>query len=76
MINHLQNVQAAIDETVPDAIPTEVIADWKDQDFGRYFGGDTDYTDTVTAIAGKLPAEYAEKLIPKKPGFQERSSTF
>jgi hypothetical protein len=62
------SAQAAIDETMPTAVPNPVIDDWKDQDFGSYFGRDTAYTDTAAAIAAQLPPEYVEKFNAQKPG--------
>jgi hypothetical protein len=62
----LQNSQpVTIDETMPDNIPAEVIADWKDQD--KVFG--TDYAGAINAIVNKLPLEYADKYNAKKAGF-------
>jgi hypothetical protein len=63
-INPRQNVQAAIDEAMPDTIPAEVIADWKDQDNI----GDTNYASATEAIVGKLPAKYADKFNAGKAG--------
>jgi hypothetical protein len=39
-------MQAAIDETRPDTIPAEIIADWKDQD--NVSG--TDYSSAIDTI--------------------------
>jgi hypothetical protein len=61
-----ENALAAIDETMPATIPAEVIADWKDQDFGGESGGAPDYADTAGAIAAQLPAEYAAKYTALK----------
>jgi hypothetical protein len=68
VIDHHCGVQAAIDETMPGSIPPEVVADWKDQDFGGTSSGDTDCADTAAAIAGKLPTEFAEKYNAQKAG--------
>jgi hypothetical protein len=63
-ISPLQNAQAAIDETMPESLPTEVIADWKDQDL--VYG--SDYAGMIDSIVGKLPAAYAEKYNAQKAG--------
>jgi hypothetical protein len=60
-INPFQYVQAAIDETMPSAIPDSIIADWKAQD-----NIGTVYPATVDSIVSKLPAGYAEKVNAKK----------
>jgi hypothetical protein len=61
-ITPLQNVQAAIDETMPAIIPDSIIADWKDQD--QVYG--SDYSGVIDSIVNKLPVEYAEKYNAQK----------
>jgi hypothetical protein len=66
-ISPRHNAQAAIDETMPDSLPAEVIADWKDQDSTIV----TNYTNAATAIVNNLPAEFAEKFNTKKTDLSE-----
>jgi hypothetical protein len=63
-INHLQDVRAAIDETMPDMVPDSIVADWKDQD---NISG-SNYSGAIDSIVGKLPAAYADKYNVEKAG--------
>jgi hypothetical protein len=61
------NVQAAIEETVPDSIPAEVVADWKNQDGIS----DTGFDSIAAGIAGALPAKFAEKYNAQNASLSE-----
>jgi hypothetical protein len=60
----VQNVSAAIDETMPPTIPDSIVADWKDQD--NISGAD--YSRAIDSIVNKLPAAFAEKYNTQKVG--------
>ncbi len=65
-ISPRQNVQAAIDETMPAAIPDSIVADWKDQDRVG-----TSYYGAINSIVEALPAQYAEKYTAGATGLSE-----
>jgi hypothetical protein len=64
-INKSQTVLAAIDETMPDSIPSQITDDWEDQD------GITgsEYASATSAILDKLSAEYVTLYNTAKASF-------